>query len=123
MSPAPYEAYVHASDSAAVEDADEDSEPSLHSAYEASDVASLLSAKMSEASRASTTPSVRAARAASQAQLRADYDVPAELAYVLVAVGITATIVREGLYIEHDELVADIDAYLHEKGRPSLRAV
>ena len=66
---------------------------------------------------------MREARAASQAQLRADYDVPAELAYVLVAVGITATIVREGLDIEHDELVADIDAYLHEKGRPSLRAV
>ena len=30
---------------------------------------------------------------------------------------------REGLDIEHDELVADIDAYLLEKGRPSLRAV
>jgi len=105
-------------------EADEDDEPPpLRAVSSSGTEVSQASARESEASRASTTPAVRAARAAAQAELREQYAVPTELAYALVACGVTAQLLGDGLGLTHEELVEDVDAYLAGRGKPPLRAI
>ena len=129
VSPAPYveleavalECQARAEDRA---EADEDDEPPpLRAVSSSGTEVSQASARESEASRASTTPAVRAARAAAQAELREQYAVPTELAYALVACGVTAQLLGDGLGLTHEELVEDVDAYLAGRGKPPLRAI